>query len=247
MKKRYQIEKQRAVQRFRKLAGSRRSTDPTGDSAPRRVLDLYSARTDESGDGRLHQTRRMRDGPRSHCLSRREESRQSCPRTPTRWGSEPGYCVVGGQKIPRPRRSHPAPSVGFIAGGNLRTRRRFPPRQRPRAVRFFSPRFGPCNRPRRPPQPLLGGQQASSDVSERPPKTTNLTTKSCDGQPELNTQAQKPRDPRIPKTLSPETSSASLYFQYLTARFLRGIKCDAKPSERGVRCFRLPLEGAGGC
>ena len=44
------------------------------------ILDPHPARTNESGDGRLHQTRRMRDGPRSHCLSRREESRQSCPR-----------------------------------------------------------------------------------------------------------------------------------------------------------------------
>ena len=79
MKKRYQIEKQRAVQRFRKLAAQ--DDQPIQLVIPlQEILDLIQRGTNESGDGRLHQTRRMRDGPRSHRLSRREESRQSCPR-----------------------------------------------------------------------------------------------------------------------------------------------------------------------
>ena len=138
MKKRYQIEKQRAVQRFRKLAAQ--DDQPIQLVIPlQEILDLIQRGLMNLAMAAFTKLAECVMGHEVTALVG-EKNHANPARAATRWGSEPGYCVVGGQKIPRPRRSHPAPSVGFIAGRNLRTRRRFPPRQRPRAVRFFSPR-----------------------------------------------------------------------------------------------------------
>ena len=65
----------------------------------------------------------------------------------------------------------------------------FPARLRARAVRFFASRPAPRNRPRCPPQPFLGRQQAPPDVPESCLTNANLTENLTNGQAELKTHA----------------------------------------------------------
>ena len=103
MKKRYQIDKQRAVQKFRQLAS--RDDQPIQLVIPlKEVVELiqrglmnlamtaFSKLAEEVMDCEVTAL----VGPKNQADAKRSK---------VRWGSEPGYCVVGGQKIPlqRPR------------------------------------------------------------------------------------------------------------------------------------------------
>jgi putative transposase len=103
MKKRYQIDKQRAVQKFRQLAS--REDQPIQLVIPlKEVVELiqrglmnlamtaFSKLAEEVMDCEVTAL----VGPKNQADPKRSNMR---------WGSEPGYCVVGGQKIPlqRPR------------------------------------------------------------------------------------------------------------------------------------------------
>jgi len=103
MKKRYQIDKQRAVQQFQQMAAQ-------DDRSVQLVIPLKEV-VELIQRGLMHLAltaftgvaEQVMDcevtalvGPKNHAQSGRMN---------VRWGSEPGYCVVGGQKIPlqRPR------------------------------------------------------------------------------------------------------------------------------------------------
>lgn len=103
MKKRYQIDKQRAVQQFRQLAAASDQNvqlviplKEVVDLVQRGVMKLALRTFTEVAEGLMDGEVTALVGPKNSSGPNREMFR---------WGSERGYCVVGGQKVPldRPR------------------------------------------------------------------------------------------------------------------------------------------------
>jgi putative transposase len=103
MKKRYQIDKQRAVQKFRQLANQDDQTiqlviplREVVDLVQRGLMNLASAAFTQVAEQAMQCEVTALVGPKNQPDSQRSN---------VRWGSEPGYCVVNGQKLPlqRPR------------------------------------------------------------------------------------------------------------------------------------------------
>jgi putative transposase len=103
MKKRYQIDKQRAVQQFRELAAQ--DNQPIQLIIPlKEVLDLIQRGLMNLAMAAFTKLAECVMGHEVAALVG-EKNQPNAERVHMRWGSEPGYCVVGGQKIPlqRPR------------------------------------------------------------------------------------------------------------------------------------------------
>ena len=98
MKKRYQIEQQRAVQQFRRLATEQNPNiqmilpladivgllqEGVGNLVRQTGLELMHLVMDEEVKSLAGERHQQHDGRRAH-----------------RWGKEDGYCVVDGQKVP---------------------------------------------------------------------------------------------------------------------------------------------------
>jgi transposase-like protein len=103
MKKRYQIDKQRAVQTFRQLAAQDDQNvqlviplKEVVDLIQRGLMNLALTTFTQVAEEVMDCEVTALVGPKSQANPERGK---------VRWGSEPGYCVVGGQKIPlqRPR------------------------------------------------------------------------------------------------------------------------------------------------
>jgi transposase-like protein len=103
MKKRYQIDKQRAAQQFRSKAGASQQQIQFALPLPevltlvqQGLMQLALAAFVGLAEDLMQWEVADLAGPRNKAESDRENSR---------WGKEPGYCVVGGQKVPllRPR------------------------------------------------------------------------------------------------------------------------------------------------
>ena len=103
MKKRYQIDKQRAIQQFRRLAAAGDESvqlviplKEVVDLVQRGVMKLALRAFTEVAEGLMEGEVTALVGPKNCSDANRELFR---------WGSERGYCVVGGQKVPldRPR------------------------------------------------------------------------------------------------------------------------------------------------
>jgi transposase-like protein len=103
MKKRYQIDKQRAVQQFRRLAAAEDESiqlviplKEVVDLVQRGLMKLALRSFTEVAEGVMDREVAALVGPKNRANPEREM---------VRWGSERGYCVVGGQKVPldRPR------------------------------------------------------------------------------------------------------------------------------------------------
>lgn len=103
MKKRYQIDKQRAVQSFRQLAAQDNQNvqlviplKEVVDLVQRGLMNLALNAFTQVAEGVMDCEVTALVGPKNQANPERGN---------VRWGSEPGYCVVGGQKIPleRPR------------------------------------------------------------------------------------------------------------------------------------------------
>jgi putative transposase len=103
LKKRYQIDKQRAAQRFRKEAGA--STENIQFALPlpevlalaqKGLMNLALAAFTGLAERMMHWEVSGLAGPKNQANAAREN---------VRWGAQTGYCVVGGQKVPleRPR------------------------------------------------------------------------------------------------------------------------------------------------
>src|ERR1051325_3629144 len=103
MKKRYQIDKQRAVREFQRLVGQNDQTiqliiplKEVVELIPGGLMNVAMAAFTQVAEQMMNCEVTALVGPKN----------QADPaRMNVRWGSEPGYCVVGGQKIPlrRPR------------------------------------------------------------------------------------------------------------------------------------------------
>ncbi len=103
MKKRYQIDKQRAVQSFRQLAAQEDQNvqlviplSEVMDLIQRGLMHLAQSAFTQVAEAVMNCEVTALVGPKNQATPERAN---------VRWGSEPGYCVVGGQKIPlqRPR------------------------------------------------------------------------------------------------------------------------------------------------
>jgi transposase-like protein len=103
MKKQYQIDKQRAVQQFRRIAEQDDRTvqlviplKEVLDLVQRGLMQLALRTFTQVAEATMGQEVTALVGPRNQANPKRGN---------VRWGSERGYCVVGGQKIPldRPR------------------------------------------------------------------------------------------------------------------------------------------------
>lgn len=103
MKKRYQIDKQRAAQQFRRQAGA--STENIQFALPlpevlalaqKGLMNLALAAFTGLAERMMHWEVSELAGPKNQANAERENMR---------WGAQTGYCVVGGQKVPleRPR------------------------------------------------------------------------------------------------------------------------------------------------
>lgn len=98
MKKQYQIDKQRAVQQFRRLAAE--DDQPIQlviplkeviDLVQRGLMNLALRTFREVAETVMDHEVTALVGPKHHA---------NCSRDAVRWGSQRGYCVVGGQKVP---------------------------------------------------------------------------------------------------------------------------------------------------
>lgn len=103
MKKQYQIDKQRAAQQFRKEAGASEEQIQFALPLPevlalvqRGLMNLALAAFTKLAEEMMRWETSALAGPRNQA----DPSRQN-----SRWGTQSGYCVVGGQKVPlqRPR------------------------------------------------------------------------------------------------------------------------------------------------
>ena len=103
MKKRYQIDKQRAAQQFRKQAGA--STENLQLALPlpevlaqvqKGLMSLALAAFTGLAQEMMNWEVTQLVGPKNQPQADRDK---------VRWGTQTGYCVVGGQKVPleRPR------------------------------------------------------------------------------------------------------------------------------------------------
>jgi transposase-like protein len=125
MKKTYQIDKQRATQQFRKEAGA--STEHLQLALPlpellqlmqRGLMNVALAAFTKLAEAMMHWEVDRIVGPKNQAKDDRETSR---------WGSQKGYCVVAGQKVPleRPRvrdvrqREVPLGSYNMLQGASL--------------------------------------------------------------------------------------------------------------------------------
>jgi putative transposase len=103
LKKQYQIDKQRAAQQFRKEAGATQEQIQFALPLPevlalvqRGLMNLALAAFTKLAEEMMRWETSALAGPRNQA----DPSRQN-----SRWGTQAGYCVVGGQKVPlkRPR------------------------------------------------------------------------------------------------------------------------------------------------
>jgi len=103
MKKRYQIDKQRAVQEFRRIASADGQTvqmviplSEVVDLIQRGLMKLAVRTFTEVAEEVMDREVTALVGPKNRADPERER---------VRWGTEPGFCVVGGQKVrlDRPR------------------------------------------------------------------------------------------------------------------------------------------------
>lgn len=103
MKKRYQIDKQRAAQQFRKQAGTSDENIQLALPLPevlalaqKGLMNLALAAFAKLAEEMMHWEVGKLAGPKNHADAERDN---------VRWGAQTGYCVVGGQKVPlqRPR------------------------------------------------------------------------------------------------------------------------------------------------
>lgn len=103
MKKRYQIDKQRAARQFRKQAGASNENIQFALPLPevlalaqKGLMNLALAAFTGLAERMMHWEVSGLAGPKNQANSEREN---------VRWGAQTGYCVVGGQKVPleRPR------------------------------------------------------------------------------------------------------------------------------------------------
>ncbi len=102
MKKQYQIDKQRAVQSFRRLAAQDDQNiqlviplREVVELIQRGLMNLALSTFTKVAEEVMNCEVTALVGPRNHANAQRGQ---------VRWGREPGYCVVGGQKIPLQRR-----------------------------------------------------------------------------------------------------------------------------------------------
>ena len=103
MKKRYQIDKQRAVQQFRKRVGASDENIQLALPLPevlalaqKGLMNLALSAFTKLAEEMMHWEVNTLAGPKNHAGQNRDNMR---------WGTQTGYCVVGGQKVPlqRPR------------------------------------------------------------------------------------------------------------------------------------------------
>ena len=103
MKKRYQIDKQRAAQQFRKQAGASNENIQLALPLPevlalaqKGLMNLALAAFTKLAEEMMHWEVNGLAGPKNQADPNRDN---------VRWGTQTGYCVVGGQKVPleRPR------------------------------------------------------------------------------------------------------------------------------------------------
>ena len=103
MKKRYQIDKQRAAQQFRKQAGASDENIQLALPLPevlalaqKGLMNLALAAFTKLAEEMMHWEVGRLAGPKNRADAERDN---------VRWGAQTGYCVVGGQKVPlkRPR------------------------------------------------------------------------------------------------------------------------------------------------
>jgi len=103
MKKRYQIDKQRAAQQFRKQAGASQQQIQFALPLPeilaliqRGLMNLALVAFTQLAEEMMRWEVHTLAGPKNQSAAGRDNMR---------WGSQLGYCVVGGQKVPleRPR------------------------------------------------------------------------------------------------------------------------------------------------
>jgi putative transposase len=103
LKRRYQIDKQQAAQQFRKRAGASQENIQLALSLPeilalaqKGLMSLALAAFTKLAEELMHWEVGELAGPKNQANAARDK---------VRWGAQPGYCVVGGQKVPldRPR------------------------------------------------------------------------------------------------------------------------------------------------
>jgi len=103
VKKRYQINKQRAAQQFRKQAGASEENIQLALPLPevlalaqKGLMNLALAAFTKLAEEMMHWEVGKLAGPKSRADAGRDN---------VRWGTQTGYCVIGGQKVPlqRPR------------------------------------------------------------------------------------------------------------------------------------------------
>jgi transposase-like protein len=103
LKRRYQIDKQHAAQQFRKRADASNENIQLALPLPevlalaqKGLMSLALAAFTKLAEGLMHWEVGELAGPKNQANATRDK---------VRWGAQPGYCVVGGQKVPldRPR------------------------------------------------------------------------------------------------------------------------------------------------
>ncbi len=114
MKKRYQIDKQRAVQNFRREAVASGGQIQFALPLPEvlalvqsGLINLALAAFTKMAEEMMQWEATTLAGPKNRADASRENQR---------WGTQNGYCVVGGQKIPlkRARRAEPRSPSGQL-------------------------------------------------------------------------------------------------------------------------------------
>lgn len=103
MSKRYQIDKQRAAQQFRKAAAATNETIQLAFPLPEVMSLIQKGAMNLALEAFTMLSEEMMRWEAEKLTGPKNKANPE--RTHVRWGSEPGYCVVGGQKVPlvRPR------------------------------------------------------------------------------------------------------------------------------------------------
>ena len=125
MKKRYQIDKQRATQEFRRVAGASQEQLQLALPLPevlqlvqRGLMNLALEAFTKLAEAMMRWEVNQMVGPKNQAQQKRDK---------VRWGAQRGYCVVAGQKVPleRPRvrdvrqREVPLGSYHLLQGASL--------------------------------------------------------------------------------------------------------------------------------